>query len=87
MKCNSKLFNQILETRSMTVIQHQIEEEMTGPLDLIERIERHDLEAFKKILRTNSLDEVWLICHERLTEYHMDQFRILKEWLNKKKTS
>jgi hypothetical protein len=82
MKCDVKLFNEILETRSMTLTQHQIDEKMTG-LDLIER---YDREAFTRILSTNDLDEVYLICHERLTDYHREQCLVLKEWLNKKKS-
>jgi hypothetical protein len=73
------IFEDILDTRSLTVIHYKIEDAMPSCIAL-GSIE--DQKAFALILETNSLDEIWAIAHERLGQF--EQAKALRDWIAKK---
>jgi hypothetical protein len=68
------IFQQILETRSMTVIQYAVEE----ALNKVQGDEQR--EALSAMLGLNMLDEVYIIAHRQLGQHA--EAEVLRRWLD-----
>ena len=74
----------ILDTRSMTVIHYAVEELLKAyekADDLHLELQAEETAALKKILNTRKLDEVYLVCHEKLGQGGSEQAQALRDFL------
>lgn len=70
------IFDKILDTKSMTILQCHIEDVVKDMPDGAAK------EALLKMQDSNKLDEIWAIAHEHLGNY--EEARKLREWLKGK---
>jgi hypothetical protein len=75
---NTAIFAAILECRSMTVIQHTVEDTLSKPID------SEDRDLFEQIQKLNSLDQIWIICHHRLANWHLYTASQIRQFLIRK---
>lgn len=68
------IFREILDTRSMTVIMHCIDEVMPTASP-------EEQAVLVKMQNTNKLDEVYALAHEHLGEH--DKAKELRDWMAK----
>lgn len=76
---NTAIFAAILETRSMTVIQYTLEEE------IIHTSDNEDRALMQKMRESNSLDEIWIMCHKRIAEWHTHCANAIQAFLDNKR--
>lgn len=72
------IFAAILETRSMTVIQYTLEEE-------IPRTDGEDRELMERMQRINSLDEIYILCHKRIAAWHTHCAAAIQTFIDNKR--
>lgn len=76
---NTAIFAAILETRSLTVIHYTIDDELPKTADLEDRA------LMRQIKGLNSLDEIWIICHNRLSNWHLKRAGEIRAFIETKK--
>lgn len=76
---NTAIFAAILENRSMTVIRYTLENEIQKTSDA------DDLALMQKMMESNSLDEIWIICHRRIGEWHTHCANAIQTFLDSKR--
>ena len=76
---NIAIFAAILETRSMTVIHYTLENEIRKTSD------NDDRALMQKMMESNSLDEIWIICHRRIAEWHTHCANAIQAFLDNKR--
>lgn len=74
---NTAIFTEILEKRSLTVIHYKLEEVIFSALDNEDRV------LMQKMRESNSLDEIWLMCHKRIAEWHAHCAASIQTFLDK----
>lgn len=67
------IFQEILDCRSMTVIEYSI-------LDALSSASAEDRLVLERMLNTNKLDEVYALAHEHLGQH--EKAAQLREWLS-----
>lgn len=67
------VFQEILDCRSMTVIEYSIMDALPGASDA-------DRPVLERMLNTNKLDEVYALAHEHLGQH--EKAAQLREWLS-----
>ena len=72
-------FESILETRSMTNIQYMLENEIPHVQNDIDR------DLMRRMQESNSLDEIWIMCHEWIGYWHLSAAKEIKAFLDKKR--
>lgn len=73
------IFELIIGTRSLTAIHYLIEEELPKVGDPEDRRLMRDIEGL------NILDEIYIICHNRLSNWHLKAAGDIRNFLNKKR--
>lgn len=76
---NTAIFAAILETRSLTVIHYTIEDELPKTSDVEDRA------LMTQIQGLNSLDEIWIICHNRISNWHLYCAGAIRKFLDAKR--
>ncbi len=76
---NTAIFAEILETRSLTVIHFIIEDALPNAGD---SEDRHWMEG---ILGLNSLDDIYILCHNRIATWHMKCANEIRQFLEIKR--
>ena len=76
---NTDVFAAILETRSLTVIHYTVEDELKIPMD------SEDRALFEQIQNLKSLDEIWIICHNRIAAWHHKCASAIRQFQKAKK--
>jgi hypothetical protein len=76
---NTAIFSAILEARSLTVIHYTIDDELPRTSDVEDRV------LFEQIKGLNSLDEIWIICHNRIAAWHHKCASAIRQFLEAKK--
>jgi hypothetical protein len=76
---NTAVFAAILETRSIMVIHYTVEGELKIPMD------SEDRALFEQIQDLNSLDEIYIICHNRIAAWHHKCASAIRQFLEAKK--
>lgn len=79
-RCN-RIFDNIIKTRSLTVIHFTIDDELPKTGDPEDRKLMIDISGL------NNLDEIWIICHNRLANWHLKAAGEIRAFLNKKRNS
>ena len=79
---NTAIFAAILETRSMTVIRYTLEEEIFCTSD---NEDNEDRALMQKMRESNSLDEIWIMCHKRIAEWHTHCANAIQTFLDNKR--
>ena len=72
------IFQQILNTRALSIIEIRAEQALA-----LESHSDAEREALERILESNKLDEIFIICHEQLGEH--EKAAKLRAWLSRKK--
>ena len=75
---NTAIFAAILECRSLTVIHYTIDEELPRTADEEDKI------LMQQIQGLNSLDQIYIICHHRISNWHLWCAGQLRTWINRK---
>ena len=78
-QCNNVIFELILKTRSLTVIHYTIDDELPKTSDVEDRA------LMQQIQGLNSLDEIWIICHNRLSNWHLKCAGEIRQFLETKR--
>jgi hypothetical protein len=76
---NTAIFSAILETRSLMVIHITIEEELQKTSNAEDRA------LMEKIQGLNSLDEIYILCHNRISAWHLKCASAIQQFLEMKK--
>jgi hypothetical protein len=76
---NTAIFAAIIETRSLTIIHYEIEEALSKTADVDDRA------LMQQIQGLNSLDEIYIICHNRISNWHLYCASAIRKFLETKK--
>ncbi len=76
---NNIIFELILDSRSLTAIGYTAEDELAKPMD------SEDRALLEQIKGLNSLDEIWIICHTRLSNWHLKCAGEIRAFIETKK--
>jgi hypothetical protein len=76
---NTAIFAAILETRSLTVIHYTIDDELPKTSD------SEDRALFEKIQGLNSLDDIYILCHNRIAAWHLKCANAIRQFIESKK--
>jgi hypothetical protein len=76
---NNIIFEKIIDTRSLTAIGYTAEDELAKPMD------SEDRALLEQIKGLNSLDEIWIICHNRISNWHLKCASEIRKFLETKK--
>lgn len=76
---NTAIFASILDMRSLTAIHYVIEDELKKTID---SEDRYWLEQMQGL---NSLDEIWIICHNRVAAWHLKCATAIRQFIEAKK--
>lgn len=67
------IFQEILDTRSMTAIGYMAEDALVACSDEAQQ------QTLRRIINASQLDEIYAICHEQLGQH--DKAKELRDWL------
>lgn len=77
-KVVNSIWQEILDTRSLTVIEYKIQVALEINSDLCVQ----DMETLTRMLETNKLDLIWALAHEQLG--NPDQTKVLRDFVANK---
>jgi hypothetical protein len=76
---NNVVFELIIGSRSMTAIQYTVEDQLKEPMD------SEDRALMQQIQGLNSINEIWIICHNRLSNWHLKCAGKIRQFLETKR--
>jgi hypothetical protein len=76
---STAIFAAIVETRSLTVIHYAVENELKIPMD------SEDRALLEQIQGLNSLDEIYILCNNRIAAWHLKCANAIRQFIEAKK--
>lgn len=83
-KRNKVIFEQILETRSLTAIRYNLESHIAAE-DETEAQDEDDRPIMEKIMGLNALDPIYILCHQQIAAWHLHKAKELQDFIDKKR--